>query len=301
MTHSVRMLLLCALLAATTPAQAMIKVFACEPEWGALVQELAGDKASIFVATTAQQDPHHIEARPALIAKLRQADLLVCTGAELEAGWLPQVQRQSANRKVQVGGSGYFEAAATVERLEVPATLDRSLGDIHAGGNPHVHTDPRRIATIASHLNKRLASVDPANAPYYDARLAHFTSRWTEAIVRWTRAATPLRGVRVVAHHRDWIYLYDWLGMKDAGILESKPGIPPSAAQLAALKAQLTSKPARLVLVTAHQDRRAASWIAEQTGARVIELPYTIGGNKRATDLFALFDDTIDRLLEGLK
>lgn len=301
MTHSVRMLLLCALLAATTPAQAMIKVFACEPEWGALVQELAGDKASIFVATTAQQDPHHIEARPALIAKLRQADLLVCTGAELEAGWLPQVQRQSANRKVQVGGSGYFEAAATVERLEVPATLDRSLGDIHAGGNPHVHTDPRRIATIASHLNKRLASVDPANAPYYDARLAHFTSRWTEAIARWTRAATPLRGVRVVAHHRDWIYLYDWLGMKDAGILESKPGIPPSAAQLAALKAQLTSKPARLVLVTAHQDRRAASWIAEQTGARVIELPYTIGGNKRATDLFALFDDTIDRLLEGLK
>lgn len=301
MRHITRVLVLAVLWLAGAQAQAAIKVFACEPEWGALVTELAGNQASVFVATTAQQDPHHIEARPALIAKLRQADLLVCTGAELEAGWLPQVQRQAANRKVQGGAPGYFEAAMQVERLEIPTTLDRAHGDIHAAGNPHVHTDPRRIATIAARLAERLAGIDPANAAHYRARLAAFDARWSEAMARWTRTAAPLRGVRVVAHHKNWVYLYDWLGLRDAGVLEGKPGIPPSAGQLASLKASLARAPARLVLVTSYQDPRAARWLAEQTGVRVVELPYTVGGNSRATDLFLLFDDTIDRLLAGLQ
>src|SRR3990167_3202077 len=149
------------------PAAAEIKVFACEPEWAALVQELGGDKVSVFTATTARQDPHHIEARPSLIARLRRADLLVCTGAELEIGWLPVVLRQSGNSAVQPGRPGYFEAANHVQKLEIPARLDRAEGDVHASGNPHIQTDPRNIGAVAAALVRRLAEIEPAGANYF--------------------------------------------------------------------------------------------------------------------------------------
>jgi zinc/manganese transport system substrate-binding protein len=287
--------------AATGPAVAALKVFACEPEWAALVQELAGDKVSVFSATTAMQDPHHVEARPSLIARLRQADLAVCTGAELEVGWMPMLQRQAGNAKVQPGQPGYVEVADFVERLDIPTVLDRSLGDIHADGNPHVHTDPRRIATIAYKLTERLASIDPDNAAHYHEHHESFRTRWDAAIERWTQQAASLKGTRVVAHHKHWIYLYDWLGIRDAGTLEAKPGLPPSAAHLAVLKTRLTREPARLIIVAAHQNPRAAQWLSDQTTIRVAVLPYTVGGNAQATDLFKLFDDTIARLLEAAR
>jgi zinc/manganese transport system substrate-binding protein len=281
------------------PAHAGLRIFACEPEWAALAQELGGDKVSVFSATTALQDPHHIEARPSLIAKLRQADLAVCTGAELEVGWMPMLQRQAGNAAVQPGQRGYFEAAAQVERLEIPAQLDRSLGDVHAGGNPHVHTDPRRIATIAVQLAERLAQIDTTNANFYRARHEAFAMRWRSAMQEWQARAAPLKGMRVVAHHRDWIYLYDWLGLIHAGALEPKPGLPPTAAHLAALKQALARQPARAVIRAPHQDARASEWLARETGVRAVLLPYTVGGTPAAKNLFSLFDDTIARLLEA--
>jgi zinc/manganese transport system substrate-binding protein len=284
---------------ATTSAHAALKVFACEPEWAALIQELGGDKVSVSSATTAAQDPHHIEARPSLIAKLRQADLAVCTGAELEVGWMPMLQRQAGNAKVQPGQLGYFEAASAVDRLDVPTVLDRSLGDIHAGGNPHVHTDPRRIGVIADKLAERLAAVDPGNAPHYAQRHRAFAQRWQQAIKEWSARAAPLKGMRVVSHHRDWIYLYDWLGLQDAGRLEPKPGIPPTASHLADLKQALARQPARAVIRTPYQDPRPSEWIAREANLKKIVLPYTVGGTPAAKDLFTLFDDTISRLLEA--
>ena len=289
------------LLVATAPAHAGVNVFACEPEWAALVTELAGDRAAVSTATTARQDPHRIDARPSLIARVRRADLVVCTGAELEAGWLPVLLRQAGNARVQPGRPGYVEAAAVVERLDVPASLDRSLGDVHAAGNPHVHTDPRRIATVARHLAQRLAEIDPAHAARYRERHADFARRWQEAIARWEVRAAPLRGVRVVAHHRDWVYLYDWLGLEPAGYLEARPGIPPSAAHLAGLKAELARRPARMVLRTPYQDPRASAWLAGQAKLRAVELPYTVGGSPDARDLYSLFEATLERLLDALR
>lgn len=283
------------------PAMAELKVFACEPEWAALVHELGGDKVSLFTATTARQDPHHIEARPSLIARLRQADLVVCTGAELEVGWLPVLLRQAGNARVQPGRPGYFEAAAHVELLDVPAVLDRSMGDVHAAGNPHVHTDPGRIGRIAGPLAERMARIDPANAAHYRERHARFAERWERALADWTRRAAPLRGMRVVAQHRDWIYLYDWLGLEDAGVLEPKPGLPATAGQLSALSAELARRPARAVIRTPYQDPRPSAWLAQRTGIRQVVLPYTIGGSERARDLPGLFDDTLERLLELLE
>jgi zinc/manganese transport system substrate-binding protein len=286
---------------AAAPARAALNVFACEPEWAALAQELGGERVTTFSATTALQDVHYIEARPSLIARLRSADLLVCTGADLEAGWLPMLLRQAGNARVQPGTAGHFEAAAQVTLLDVPAALDRALGDIHPAGNPHVHTDPRRVARIAERLAERLAALDPANATHYRARHAAFARRWAAALADWSARAAPLRGARAVTHHRDWVYLFDWLGLEPAGTLEPKPGIPATAAHLATLKSELARAPARLVIRTPYQDPRPGEWLAREAGVRVVVLPYTIGGSKEAADLFGLFDDTINRLLAGLR
>ena len=283
------------------PALAALKVFASEPQWAALAAELGGERVTAFSATTALQDVHHIEARPSLIARLRTADLVVCTGAELETGWLPVLLRQAGNGRVQPGTPGYFEAAAHVRLLEVPDSLDRAHGDVHASGNPHLHTDPRRIARVAAALAERLSTLDASSAEHYRARHERFAQRWREALAQWEARAAPLKGVRVVAHHKDWIYLYEWLGMQPAGTLEPKPGLPPTAAHLAALKAELARAPARLVIRTPYQDARAAEWLARETGVRIVVLPYTVGGSKEATDLYGLFTDTVERLLAALR
>ena len=168
---------------------------------GAHPTELAGDKASIYTATGALQDPHRVEARPSLIAKARRANLVVCTGAELEAAWLPVVLRESGNHAVQPGSSGYFEAASAVRMLEVPARLDRAEGDVHAAGNPHIQTDARNFLPIADALSKRLIQLDPANTAHYQQQLAAFDRQWRAAIAKWEKQAAPLKGVPVIVQH----------------------------------------------------------------------------------------------------
>ena len=289
------------LLLLSTTAHAALNVFACEPEWAALTQQLAGDKVSLYTATGALQDPHHIEARPSLIARARQAKLVVCTGAELETGWLPVVLRESGNNSVQPGAAGYFEAASVVHMLEVPARLDRSEGDVHAQGNPHIQTDPRNFLPVAEALGQRLIQLDPANAAEYRQRLADFMQQWRAAIAKWEQQAAPLKGVPVVVQHRGFPYLNNWLGLKQVAELEPKPGMEPSAAWLGKVLNDLQQHPARMVLRAAYQNERPSEWIAERAHIPAVLLPYTVGGTAQATDLFAMFDDTIQRLLSGLQ
>lgn len=286
-----------ALWLAMQPALAALNVFACEPEWGALVKELAGDKASIYVATTALQDPHHIEARPSLIAKARSADLMVCTGAELESGWLPLVQMQSGNPNIQAGRPGYFEASRELTLLEIPQSLDRSLGDVHAAGNPHVHLDPRNIARVAAALAERMAQLEPGEAVYYRARAKSFLERWRVASERWEKQGAPLKGMAVVVYHKNLSYLLNWLGMREAGALEPKPGLPPTTAHMSELLARLAKDPAKAVVRAAYNEPRAAQWLSERAKIAAVMLPFTVGGSDKAVDLFGLFDDTLSRLL----
>ena len=281
-------------------AQAALKVFTCEPEWAALVQELGGAQVTTASATTALQDPHHIEARPSLIAKTRQADLLVCTGAGLEAGWLPPLLRTAGNAKVQPGQPGYFEAASAVPLLEVQARADRAGGDVHPEGNPHLHLDARNILPVAEQLSLRLKRIDPANAVHYAARHADFARRWRAALAQWEREAAPLKGMPVVYHHRNWVYLAQWLGLKEVGVLEPKPGLPPTAAHLTQLLAQLKIQPARAILRSAYEDGRADAWLSERARIPALVLPYTVGA-EGADDLFKLFDITIARLREAAR
>lgn len=279
------------------PAQAALRVFACEPEWGALAQELGGNLVEVTTATTALQDPHHIQARPSLIARARNADLVVCTGAELEIGWLPLLLQQAGNAKIQAGQAGNFAAADFVRKLDLPNQLDRAQGDVHAAGNPHIQTDPRAIAQVATALGARLAQVDPAHASEYAQRLSDFSQRWQQAIGRWSARAAPLKGVAVVSQHKAFVYLYDWLGLKEVAVLEPKPGVEPSASHLQSVLASLKSTPARMSLHAAYQDPKPSEWLSRNAGVPAVKIAFTVGGTEGAKDLFSLFDDTVSRLL----
>jgi zinc/manganese transport system substrate-binding protein len=282
-----------------TSTHAAVRVLACEPEWQSLAEELGGDKVQASSATTALQDPHRIEPRPGLIARARNADLLVCTGLDLEIGWLPVLLQQSGNGRVTPGQPGYFETGSLVPRLGVPSRVDRSEGDVHPYGNPHIQLDPHNIALIASALSKRLADIDPANAAVYQQRLASFMSHWNAAMARWEREAVPLRGVAVVEHHKNSEYLFRWLGIRLVGTLEPKPGVEPSAAHLSELLAQLQRQPAKMVVRAAYQDARASLWLSERAHIPVAVLPFTVGADAGSRDLFGLFDETLQRLLDA--
>lgn len=273
-------------------AASAIDVFACEPEWAALVQELAGDEARVTVATTAYQDPHSLQARPSLIAAIRNADLVICSGADLEIGWLPLLLRRAGRPEL-------FYAADHVRKLDVPAVVDRSQGDIHPQGNPHVHLDPRNIRRIADVLGRTLADIDPVNRSLYDSRLDNFQQRWADAMLGWDERARRLAGLGLVSHHKGFSYLANWIGLEIVATLESKPGIPPSGAHLAALLEQLSARPPVAIVRTPYENDKPSRWLSERLGVRAVSLPYTVGGSDTVVDLFSLFDETLT-ILEGL-
>lgn len=287
------------LIIAALPAHADLRVFATVPEWAALVREIGGDKVQVYAATNAFQDPHRIEAKPSLLAQARQANLVVAAGADLEIAWLPLVLRDSGNAAIQPGKPGYFEAAAQVSRLDVPSVIDRAHGDVHAAGNPHIHLDPRNVLKVGEALSVRMAELDAANASAYQAGFRNFAGKWQAAMTRWEKEAAPLRGMPVLVHHASFVYLSHWLGLKEIGTLEPKPGIEPSSGHLSGLLARQQSNPARMVLRTAYNQDGPSLWIAGKTGISAVLLPYTVGGTPEAKELFGLFDDTVQRLLKA--
>ena len=289
------------LILAPIAAKADLNVFACEPEWAALATEIGRDRVDAYSATTALQDPHYIQARPSLIAKVRKADLVICSGAQLEIGWLPVLLQKANNRKVMPGNSGYFEASNFVERFDATTDVDRAKGDIHPLGNPHVQTNPNNITLIAVELTRRMSELDVDNSGAYQAGLAGFSERWSEAIKNWETKAAPLRGKRVITHHKSWVYLERWLGLVEVANLEAIPGLPPTAGHLSQLVSKFEHGGAEFIVRSPYQDRRASNWLSERTGIPSIEIPLTVGGNDQATDLFSLFDDIIDRLLGALQ
>jgi len=289
------------LTAAMVPAQAAIRVLATTPEWAALTRELGGDKVDVYAATSAFQDVHRVDAKPSLVARARNADLVVAAGAELEVGWLPILLRESGNARIQPGNPGYFEAVSALRLLEVPTSVDRSMGDVHPLGNPHAHLDAHNVALVAAALGARLAAIDGANAAHYQTRTSDFQSRWQAATLRWEQQAAPLKGMPVVVIHRDQAYLCHWLGLREVAAIEPKPGVPPSSSYLAELVTRLTAAPPKLILRNAYNDNKAVDWLSERIHVPVVLLPYSVGGTPAAKDLFTLFDDTIARLLAAAK
>lgn len=279
---------------------AQLRVFACEPEWAALAEEIGGELVESYATTTALQDPHYIQARPSLIAQVRKADLVLCSGAQLEIGWLPALLQKANNRKVMPGAPGYLEASSLVMRLGATANADRSKGDIHPQGNPHIQTNPHNLLAVARELDRRFSSLDPENTETYGENLERFVAAWQAAIERWEATAVPLHGKRVITHHRSWVYLLTWLGMDEVANLEPVAGLPPTASHLARLMDQFEAGGADVIIRAPYQHAKPSEWLAERTDIPAILLPLTIGGTDDATDLYAFYDDILTRLLDAV-
>ena len=274
-------------------------IFACEPEWAALTRVLL-PQARLHVATHARQDPHHIEARPALIAQLRSADAALCTGASLESGWLPTLQQRAGNPRVQNGAPGLFFAASTVKLMDARpgAGGNPFAGDIHEEGNPHLHTDPRRLLEVARAWHQRLQELFPAQQAAIAQRYEVFQTQWQARILLWEKRAAPLRGAQVAAQHGSFAYLWNWLGMQQIADLEPKPGLAPTPGHLQQLLEQLRTKPPAAIVITSYQDARAARWLSQQLENRVplLQLPATVNDPETPDALGRWFEQLIDAL-----
>ena len=282
-----------------TPSQAFAKVniFACAPEWGVLAQEVGGDKVKIYTASNANQDIHYMRAKPSLLAAMRKADLVICSGASLEIGWLPILLNKAGSNQVQEGGLGSIMAADYVPLLGVmQEKADRSMGHVHPEGNPHVHLDPNNILIISKVIAERLAEIDTANARVYKENQNSFEGGWTQAITQWQSDVKALKGKKIVVYHKSWTYLLNWLGIKNIASLEPKPGVPPTAAHLEKILNDIQGENVIGVLVAPFESEKAAKWLSEKANIPIIKLPFTVGGNDQVTDLHSLFDDTLKRL-----
>jgi len=290
-------ILLTLLLFSPALVHADLEILACEPEWEALALVLGGDNIKVSSATNALQDPHYIQARPSLISRVGRADLIVCSGAQLEIGWLPMLLRKGNNPKVMPGSPGFLEASQYIKRLDVTTDNDRSQGDVHPQGNPHIQTNPHNILLVADAMTERMVQLDPANTDIYQKNLTDFRQRWTVAIAGWEERVSVLQGKRVIAHHKSWIYLENWLGLEEVATLEPVSGIPPTASHLGSLLDRFGESGADYIIRAPFQSEKASKWLSERTGIPAVLLPLTVGGTKQATNLFTWFDDIINRLL----
>jgi len=282
-----------------TPASADVRIFACEPEWAALAREIGGDKISTYSATHENQDPHHIRARPSLIAKIRRADLVFCSGAGLEIGWLPLLMQRSARSKVRPGTAGYFMAAQHVPVREKPTVVDRSMGDVHPDGNPHIHLNPRNILVVARELLKRLTVIDPKNSLVFAENHKKFGEEWTMNIAQWEEEARGLKNMPVVVHHKSWSYLIGWLDLREVGSLEAKPGIPPTASHLQALLKKANASKISAILRTPYDQAAPSKWLAARIKIPALVLPYTVSRDAKPGALKRLFDDILTQLKQA--
>ncbi|MCF7453362.1 zinc ABC transporter substrate-binding protein [Vibrio diabolicus] len=278
----------------SSPALAL-NIFVCEPEWKAFLESHAPN-ATIYSATTAKQDPHYVQARPSLIAKMRQADMAMCSGAELEVGWLPMLQNRSGNSAVQNGAQSMIYATDFVRMLDSHEHVDRSMGDIHAHGNPHVQFAANDMIPLSRKVTERLKAIDPDNAQSYQVNGMKFRAQWQKKLNEWEQKAQPLQGKRVVGYHSTYRYLFDWLGMVQVADLEPKPGISPTTSHLQSLT-KLDADSFDAIVYSSHQDQRPAKWLQEHTDKPVIQLPLTVSEGE---SLDEMYDQVIDDLLDVL-
>jgi len=289
------------LLTAPTSSIAKLDIFACAPEWGALAIEIGGEEVKVFTASKASQDVHHLRAKPSYLAKMRKAELVFCTGASLESGWLPVLLQKAGSSKVQAGQVGHLLASEFIERLEISESVDRSMGDVHGEGNPHIHLNPHNLVLIADELAKRLTQLSPNKGKYFKNKLESFKKNWQQHIKDWEQKAQPLKNKNVVVYHQNWIYLLNWLNLNRVTTLEPVPGIPPRISHLETVLGSVKQQKITAILLTPYQQNKAAAWLSKNADIPVVTLPYTVGGNENAKNLKALFDETLKLLIKVSK
>jgi len=291
-----------ALLAAAPPVGAAVNVVATTEDLADLTRQVGGDRVKVEVIARGYQDPHYVEAKPSFILKLAKADLLVAVGRELEVGWLPPLVQQSRNAKIQPGADGYLDASLTVRILEIPTgQITRAMGDVHPLGNPHYWLDPGNGRHIAKAIADKLARMAPADTAYFASRYADFDRRLGEAEKRWDALMAPYKGLKVVTYHRSWPNFVNRFGLDVIGYVEPRPGIPPSPRHTIDLIAEMKRQGVKILIVEPYFDLKTPNSIARETGARVLVLPPSVGGDKDITDFIALFDHDVDLLVRTIR
>jgi zinc/manganese transport system substrate-binding protein len=285
------------------PARAAgLKVITTTEDLASLTREVGGDRISVDSIAKGYQDPHFVEAKPSFILKLHSADLLIVVGRDLEAGWLPPLQQQSRNAKVQVGARGYLDASLTVKILDIPqGQITRAMGDVHPFGNPHYWLDPGNGRRMAQAIQAKLSELQPGDAAFFAQRFADFDKRLGEAEKRWDATLAPFKGTKVVTYHRSWPNFAERFGLNVIGYVEPKPGIPPSPQHTINLIAEMRKANVRLILVEPYFDLKTPQSVARETAGKVVVLSPSVGGEKEITDYIRLFDYDVNLIVSALK
>jgi ABC-type Zn uptake system ZnuABC Zn-binding protein ZnuA len=284
------------------PARAAdkFKIVSATTDLAALAQEVGGDRVEVESIARGYQDPHFVEAKPSFLLKLRKADLLLVVGLQLEIGWLPPLISQSGNPRIQVGAAGYFDASRFAQILEIPTGIvTRAEGDVHPLGNPHYWLDPDNGLRIAKAIADKLSAMRPADASYFAQRYDAFRQRLQQEDKKWLAQMQPYRGRKVVTYHRSWPNFAEHFGLDVVGYVEPRPGIPPSPQHTLELIQQMKRDAVKVILVEPYFDLKTPNSVARETGAKVVVLMPSVGGDKEITDYFKLFDYDIARLKQA--
>jgi ABC-type Zn uptake system ZnuABC Zn-binding protein ZnuA len=277
-----------------------LNVVASLPDFGAITEAIGGKAVKVTTIARGSEDPHFVDARPSFVRVLNKADLLIEGGADLEVGWLPTLVNAARNRKIQGSGKGHLVLAPAVKLLEVPTgPVDRSMGDVHTGGNPHFWLDPRNGKLLAAKIAERLGELEPKEAGTFQKNLAEFNHKLDAKWADWQKKMEPVRGTKVITYHKSFEYLANAFGLEVVGQLEPKPGIEPSATHINQLVGQAKNAGVKLVLIEPFRPRRAAAQVAEAIGARVAVIPDKTASTPEAKDYFGLFDSIVNILSEA--
>lgn len=283
-------------------AAGKIKIITATTDLASLAREVGGDHVEVESIARGYQDPHFVEAKPSFLLKLRQADLLIVVGLELEIGWLPPLINQSGNPRIQVNSAGYLDASQFAEILEKPSgVVTRAMGDVHPFGNPHYWLDPENGRRVAQGIANKLASMQPGDAAYFNVRFADFSRRLTDAEKIWDAEMQPYHGRKVITYHRSWPNFLKHFGLVSVGEVEPRPGIPPTPSHTLELINMMKRDNVRIILVEPYFDLKTPNAIARETGAQVVVMPPSVGGEKEITDYFKLFDYDLALLIKAFK
>ena len=288
----------------TRDAAARVQIVASLPDFGAIAEEIGGDKVNVVSLAKGYQDPHFVDAKPTYVTKLNKADLLIYNGLDLEIGWLPPLITGSRNSKIaSTDARGRLDASTAIRQiLEVPtAKIDRSMGDIHPMGNPHYLLDPRNGVPVAAAITGRLKEIDPENSSYYEENYNNFVSRLKSKIQEWDRELAPYKGTEIVSYHKNLEYFSEWAGFKEVGFIEPKPGIPPSPSHVAELINQMKSTDVKLVIASNYYPQKTGALIAEKTGTVFLSIPTSVGGEDNIKTYTDLFDVIVGNITSALK
>lgn len=278
-----------------------VSVVTSTTDMAALASEMGGDRISVESIARGYQDPHFVEAKPSFLLKLRNADLLIAVGLDLEIGWLPPLITQSGNPRIQVGARGYLDASQFAEILDKPVgTITRAMGDVHPLGNPHYWLDPDNGRRIARGISGKLSELDPANAGYFQQRFQDFDKRLTQAEKRWDAEMAPYHGAKMVTYHSSWSNFAKHFNLVIVGYIEPRPGIPPTPQHTLEIINLIKRENVKVVVVEPYFDLKTPNSIGTATGTKVIVLLPSVGGEKQVTDYFKLFEYDIDLLTKAL-